>query len=121
VLHSPRQPFVLGAIRRCLFFNRSYSRRESRRRWSNHMRIVRDTGYIKRRKRIARATAIGGFVLLGSTFIVAFNQRLILYAYMLLFVGFLLFNYGMQQMGKWNRNPRNDSLLDSRLHPFYDK
>jgi Nuclease-related domain len=121
VLHSPRQPSVLGAIRRRLFFNRSYSRRESRRRWSNHMRIVRDTGYIKRRKRIARATAIGGFVLLGSTFIVAFNQRLILYAYMLLFVGFLLFNYGMQQMGKWNRNPRNDSLLDSRLQPFSDK
>jgi hypothetical protein len=85
------------------------------------MRIVRDTGYIKNRKRIARATAVIGFALLGSTFFVAFNQNLIIYAYMLLFVGFLLFNYGMQQMGKWNRNPRNDAMLDSRLQPFSDK
>ena len=85
------------------------------------MRIVRDTGYIKSRKRIARWTAIIGFALLGSTFFVAFNQSLILYAYVMLFVGFLLFNYGMQQMGKWNRNPRNDVLLDSRLQPFSDK
>ncbi|MFL5760858.1 MAG: hypothetical protein ACJ789_14125 [Thermomicrobiales bacterium] len=85
------------------------------------MRIVRDTGYIKRRKRIARSTAIGGFILLGSTFLVAFNQNLILYAYVMLFVGFLLFNYGMQQMGKWNRNPRNDGMLDSKLQPFSDR
>ncbi len=85
------------------------------------MRIVRDTGYIKSRKRIARGAAIGGFVLLGSTFLVAFNQSLILYAYMMLFVGFLLFNYGMQQMGKWNRNPRNDVMLDNKLQAFSDK
>jgi hypothetical protein len=85
------------------------------------MRIVRDTGYVKSRKRIARGAAIGGFVLLGSTFLVAFNQSLILYAYMMLFVGFLLFNYGMQQMGKWNRNPRNDSMLDNKLQAFSDK
>jgi hypothetical protein len=85
------------------------------------MRIVRDTGYIKGRKRIARWTAILGFVLLGSTFFVAFNQSLIIYAYVMLFAGFLMFNYGMQQMGKWNRNPRNDVLLDARLQPFSDK
>jgi Nuclease-related domain len=85
------------------------------------MRIVRDTGYIKSRKRIARWTAILGFVLLGSTFLVAFNQSLIIYAYVMLFAGFLMFNYGMQQMGKWNRNPRNDVLLDGRLQPFSDK
>jgi len=85
------------------------------------MRIVRDTGYIKSRKRLARGAALGGFILLGSTFLVAFNQSLILYAYMMLFVGFLLFNYGMQQMGKWSRNPRNDAILDNKLNAFSDK
>src|SRR4051794_14153732 len=85
------------------------------------MRIVRDTGYIKRRKRIARGAAVGGFVLLGSTFLVAFKQSLILYAYMMLFLGFLLFNYGMQQMGKWNRNPRNDGLLDNKIQTLSDR
>jgi hypothetical protein len=85
------------------------------------MKLVRNTGYIKSRKRIARWSAVIGFLLLGSTFFVAFNQSLILYAYVMLFAGFLLFNYGMQQMGKWNRTPRNDVLLDARLQPFSDR
>jgi hypothetical protein len=32
-----------------------------------------------------------------------------------MFAGFILFNIGMQQVGKWSRNPRNDQFLDALL------
>lgn len=85
------------------------------------MRIVRNTAYVQRRRRIARLSAFGGFILLVSTFFLAFRPALILIAYALLLVGFVIFNYGMQQMGKWSRNPRNDTILDERLQPGSDK
>lgn len=81
------------------------------------MRIVRNTDYVQRRKRLARLSAFGGFLLLVSTFFLAFRPQLILVAYALLLVGFVIFNFGMQQLGKWSRNPRNDAILDARLQP----
>jgi hypothetical protein len=84
------------------------------------MRIIRNTDYVKRRRRIARWAAGGGFVLLVSTFGLAFYPRFILMAYALLLVGFVIFNYGMQQVGKWSRNPRNDVIIDERLQPSAD-
>ncbi|MGH2560919.1 MAG: nuclease-related domain-containing protein [Thermomicrobiales bacterium] len=84
------------------------------------MRIVRNTAYVQRRRRLARWSAFGGFVLLVSTFFLAFRPALILIAYALLLVGFVIFNFGMQQLGKWSRNPRNDAILDVRLQPAGD-
>lgn len=85
------------------------------------MRTIRDLGYVKKRKKIARLAALGGFVLLSSTFLLAFRPALVLVAYALLFVGFMIFNYGMQQMGKWSRQPRDDQQIDSALETLSDK
>lgn len=85
------------------------------------MRVVRNIGYVKRRKRLARWSALGGFAMLGATFWLALEPSLILLAYVPLLVGTLVFHFGMQQIAKWSRNPRNDVLLDSRLQQFPDK
>lgn len=85
------------------------------------MRIVRNIGYVKRRKRLARWSALGGFALLGATFWLALYPSLILFAYVPLLIGTLIFHFGMQQIAKWSRNPRNDVLLDTRLNGFPDK
>lgn len=85
------------------------------------MRVVRNVGHIKRRKRIAKWSAIGGVAMLGSTFWLALEPRFVLVAYVPLLLGTLIFHYGMQQVARWNRNPRNDQLLDQRLHELSDK
>lgn len=84
------------------------------------MRIVRNTDYVRQRKRIARVAALVGFLLLASTFLLIFQPDLILIAYAILFTGFIVFNFGMQQLGKWSRNPRNDEILDVRLKGLPD-
>ncbi|MDQ3044584.1 MAG: NERD domain-containing protein [Chloroflexota bacterium] len=85
------------------------------------MRIIRNIGHIKRRKRLARWSALAGFLLLTGTFWLALYPRLIAGAYLVLFFGFLLFNFGMQQIGKWSRNPRADLVLDGQLRRLSDK
>jgi len=92
------------------------------------MRIVRNIGHVKRRKRSARFGALFGFLFLVGTFPLVFvwgkNSNLVAISYVFLFVGFILFNMGMQQMGKWSntpRHPRNDLALDAKLQPFSDK
>ncbi len=92
------------------------------------MRIVRNIGYVKRRKRAARLSSVFGFIFLAATFPLVFvwgqSSNLVLVAYVLLFVGFILFNMGMQQIGKWSntpRHPRSDLALDSKLQTFSDK
>jgi hypothetical protein len=84
------------------------------------MRIVRNTEYVRRRKRIARIAALVGFLLLASTFLLIFQPDYILIAYAILFTGFIVFNFGMQQLGKWSRNPRNDEIIDARLKALPD-
>ncbi len=85
------------------------------------MRIVRNVGYVKRRKRVAKWSALLGLTLLIAVFVLALNPRYLLFAYAMLFGGFILFNSGMQQVGKWSRNPRNDVALDMRLSGLSDK
>jgi hypothetical protein len=88
------------------------------------MRIVRNIGHVKRRKRIGRWSALIGFVLLASTFFLIFFPQQIVAAYLLLIIGFVAFNYGMQQIGKWSntqRHPRNDLAIDERLNALPDK
>jgi hypothetical protein len=52
---------------------------------------------------------------LTSTLWIALNPEMIVPAYIAMFVGFVVFNLGMQQVGKWSRNPRNDQFLDALL------
>lgn len=79
------------------------------------MRIIRHNGYISSRKRRARWTAFLGFLILTSTLWIALNPSLLIPAYIAMFAGFIIFNLGMQQVGKWSRNPRNDQFLDALL------
>jgi hypothetical protein len=85
------------------------------------MRIIRHNDYIKGRKRRARWIALIGFALLTSTLWIALNPNFILPAYGLMLVGFIVFNMGMQQLGKWSRNPRNDQMIDTELRTVSDK
>jgi len=92
------------------------------------MRLVRNIGYVKRRRKFARLSSVFGFLFLATTFPLVFlwgqSSNLVIVAYVLLFAGFILFNSGMQQLGKWSntaRHPRDDLALDSKLQPFSDK
>jgi hypothetical protein len=96
--------------------------------WFDQMRLVRNIGYVKRRKRFARLSSVFGFIFLAATFPLVFiwgqSSNLVVIAYVFLFVGFVLFNMGMQQLGKWSntpRHPRNDLALDAKLQAFSDK
>ncbi|MGI8486166.1 MAG: nuclease-related domain-containing protein [Thermomicrobiales bacterium] len=79
------------------------------------MRTIRHNGYIKERKRRARWIAVIGFAILTSSLWIALNPSMLLPAYGAMFVGFITFNMGMQQVGKWSRNPRNDQLIDAQM------
>ncbi len=87
------------------------------------MRIIRDIGYVKKKRRIGRWSALVGFALLGSAFWLATATGAdgVLLAYVPLLVGTLAFHFGMQQIAKWSRTPRNDQLLDTRLASLGDK
>jgi hypothetical protein len=93
------------------------------------MRIYRNTGYIDASKRRAKLMAVGGFALLIATFPVAFfmssrDNNFIFLTYIFLVIGFILFNRGMQQIGRWGNNARHvreDFSLDSHLKTLSDK
>lgn len=85
------------------------------------MRIIRHNNYIAQRKRQARWISIIGFAVLTSTLFVGMNPSYLLPAYAFMLVGFVVFNMGMQQMGKWSRNPRNDQLIDRAMSKLSDK
>jgi hypothetical protein len=81
------------------------------------MKVYRDVEYIKKRKRLATLTSIVGVALLGSAFWLASTggQSGVLFAYIPLLAGTIIFHLGMQQVGKWNRAQRNDVILDALL------
>ena len=93
------------------------------------MRIYRNTGYIDTSRRRAKLMALGGFVMLIATFPVAFlmsgeNNNFIFVTYIFLVIGFILFNRGMQQIGRWGNNARHvreDFALDNHLKALPDK
>jgi hypothetical protein len=86
------------------------------------MRIIRDIGYVKKKKRYGRWAALIGFALLGSAFWLATTgPENVLLAYVPLLAGTLAFHFGMQQIAKWSRTPRNDQILDSQLRSLGDK
>jgi hypothetical protein len=81
------------------------------------MKVYRDLGYVKKRKRQATLTSLAGVALLGSAFFLASrpDQMGVFLAYIPLLAGTVIFHIGMQQVGKWNRAQRNDVILDSLL------
>jgi hypothetical protein len=85
------------------------------------MKIVRHEAYIAKRKRTAKLLALVGFLMLIGTLFLALNPSLILPSYIAMLFGFIIFNIGMQQVGKWSRNPRNDQVLDFRLKTLGDR
>lgn len=93
------------------------------------MRIYRNVGYIESEKRRSKLMAGGGFALLIATFPIAFfmssrNNNFILITYIFLVIGFVLFNRGMQMIGRWGNNARHvreDFALDHHLKGLSDK
>lgn len=92
------------------------------------MRIVRNIGYVNRQRRRARLSAVIGFLALVGTFPFAFiysgQPAFVIGTYVLLLGGFILFNHGMQQIGKWSNTPRHvreDLALDSHLNELSDR
>src|SRR5215213_9373601 len=83
----------------------------------SQVKVYRDVEYIKKRKRLATLTSIGGVALLGAAFWLASTggQSGVFVAYVPLLAGTIIFHLGMQQVGKWNRAQRNDVILDVLL------
>ncbi|HVL22681.1 MAG TPA: nuclease-related domain-containing protein [Thermomicrobiales bacterium] len=85
------------------------------------MRIVRHNQFVKQRKRRARLFAFLGFLILTSSLLIAWYPSFLMLAYVAMLAGFILFNMGMQQVGKWTRNPRNDQIIDHHLKNLSDR
>ena len=88
------------------------------------MRVVRNIGHVKRRRRLAKLAAFFGFLMLASVFLFVFFPTQIVIAYGLLVVGFVAFNFGMRELGKWSNNvrhQRNDVAIDEKLNALSDK
>jgi hypothetical protein len=85
------------------------------------MRVVRNNGYLRRRRRAARWLVFAGVLGLGIAMLMVLRPALILPAYGVLIIGFLVFNAGMQQITKWSRRPRADEVLDQLLRRLNDR
>lgn len=79
------------------------------------VRVVRNVGWIERRRKTGRLLVLAGLVFLGGSFLLTFYQNNILLSYVGLILGFLTFNGGMQQVARWSRKPRTDQILDELL------
>lgn len=85
------------------------------------MQIVRHAKYIKDRKKRGRVLALLGFLLLSGSLFIAWYPELLIVAYVSMLAGFIMFNMGMQGIGKWSRSPRNDELIDHRVKGLNDR
>jgi hypothetical protein len=85
------------------------------------VRVVRNIGYVRKRKRTARVMVAIGLLLILSAIVFTLYPGFIMFAYAGLIVGFLTFNGGMQQLAKWGRKPRNDEILDATLARLNDR
>lgn len=85
------------------------------------MRIVRHSNHIKQEKRKSKWLAVIGFLLLAGAMVIAMMPNMLLLAYVAMIGGFVMFNIGMQGVGRWSRNPRNDQVLDARMKNLGDQ
>jgi hypothetical protein len=86
------------------------------------MRVVRNIGYVKKRRRAGKLIVFSGiFMLIGAWFITLLYPPLFLLSTIGLAVGFIFFNGGMQQMSRWSRKPRTDEILDTEMTRLNDR
>lgn len=85
------------------------------------MRIVRNIGWIDRRRKTGRLMVFAGLAFLASAFLLTFYQNQIILSYIGLILGFLTFNGGMQQVARWSRKPRTDQVIDHLLGKLNDR
>ena len=85
------------------------------------MRTVRHSQHIRQQKRKSKWFAFIGFLILSSAMFLAMLPNALLLAYVAMIGGFILFNIGMQGIGRWTRNPRNDQILDARMKNVSDQ
>jgi hypothetical protein len=65
--------------------------------------------------------AVLGFLLLSGSLLIAWYPEFLVFAYVAMLAGFIMFNIGMQAIGKWTRDPRNDQILDHRMKGLSDR
>ncbi len=87
------------------------------------MRVVRNIGLVKKRKRRGRIIVAAGLLLLLSSALPLFigGSAVIIPAYIALGFGFILFIIGTQQTAKWSRRPRADEVLDLNAGRLNDR
>lgn len=85
------------------------------------MRLVVNTGYIKKQRRRTRFLILFGIICLFGSFPLTLNPQLVLPAYGVLILGFILFNTGMSRLTKWSRSPRPDEILNQALRRLNDR
>lgn len=85
------------------------------------MRLVVNNGYVKRRKRMSRLMILGGLLLFAASFPLLTVPSLIIFSYVTLIAGFLVFNSGMQGTAKWSHRPRPDEVIDNSLRRLNDR
>lgn len=86
------------------------------------MRVVRNTGYLRGRRRAAKMmVGIGVVLLMGSWGVYLFAPDIFLFAMVGLVFGFIFFNGGMQQVHRWLRRPTSDVILDIELKGLNDR
>lgn len=85
------------------------------------MRLVVNNGYVKRRKRNSRLMIVAGLLLFVASFPLLTVPSLIIFSYVTLIAGFLVFNSGMQGTAKWSHRPRPDEIIDNALRRLNDR
>lgn len=88
------------------------------------MQVVRNVGYVKAQQRRGRRLTLVGFVALSLAFALVWQRQqafLIAGSYAAMMTGFVLFNLGLQAIGKWSRKTRNDHQLDKALERLNDR
>ncbi|MDP9364253.1 MAG: NERD domain-containing protein, partial [Chloroflexota bacterium] len=83
------------------------------------LRVVRNAAYVAGRKRLARWSTLIGVAFLGTTFWLATDPALILFAYALMLGGYVLFSFGLRELAKYNA--RNDLRIETLLKGLGDR
>ncbi len=86
------------------------------------MRLTTNTKLVDQRQKLARYFTFAGLaILLGSFAITLFNEQYLLFAYISLFVGFILAYVGATLANKWVKEPRADHAIEKALKGFDNK
>jgi len=86
------------------------------------MRVVRNIGYVKSRRRSGRLLVGAGLLVLAVSLAILFTRPgLVVIGMLLTIVGYLFFFGGLQQVARWGRKNRNDEILDDALSRLGDR